>query len=246
MKHRNQIERKESGAHAQHIACGLVEVKLAPPDASTGVETMSFEGYGAVFGNLDSYGDVIEPGAFASYLSDIQSGKQQWPVMLLQHGGYGMTADDMMPIGVWASLAEDGKGLKVSGNLPDTPRGREVYALMKMTPRPAIDGLSIGYIAKEWEPRSKPDDPRRRLKRIDLVEISLVTFPANGKARVDQVKSGLGAREAEKALRDAGFSRTESKTILAGGFKSIPLRDVEDYGQLAEIIRRNTEIFTSR
>lgn len=228
----------------QHLQCGLIELKLAPVDA--GADTMSFEGYGAVFGNVDSYGDIIEPGAFSAFLSDIQSGKQNWPAMLLQHGGYGMTAEDMTPIGVWTSLSEDGKGLKVSGKLADTPRGREVYGLLKMTPRPALDGLSIGYIAKEWEPRSKPDDPRRRLKRIDVAEISPVTFPANGKARVDSVKSGLSIRDAERSLRDAGFSRTEAKAILASGFKAIPPRDAEDYGELAELIRRNTAILSQQ
>lgn len=226
----------------EHINCGLIELKFAPAEDGSGLDTMSFEGYGAVFGNVDAYGDVIEPGAFASYLSDVQSGKQQWPAMLLQHGGYGMTAEDMTPIGVWTSLAEDGKGLKVSGKFADTPRGREIHSLMKMSPRPAIDGLSIGYIAKEWEPRSKPDDPRRRLKRIDLIEISPVTFPANGKARVDQVKSGLTIRTAEKALREAGYSRTEAKAILAAGYKAMPPRDAEDYGQLADLIRRSTAI----
>lgn len=226
----------------EHINCGLIELKFAPAEDGSGLDTMSFEGYGAVFGNVDAYGDVIEPGAFSTYLSDVQSGKQQWPAMLLQHGGYGMTAEDMTPIGVWTSLAEDGKGLKVSGKFADTPRGREIHSLMKMSPRPAIDGLSIGYIAKDWEPRSKPDDPRRRLKRIDLIEISPVTFPANGKARVDQVKSGLTIRTAEKALRDAGFSRTEAKAILAEGFKAMPPRDAEDYGQLADLIRRSTAI----
>lgn len=242
MQRRNKIERKESSVQAPHMLCNLVELKFAAGD---GADELSFDGYGAVFGNVDSYGDIIEPGAFSAFLSDVQSGKQNWPAMLLQHGGYGMTAEDMTPIGVWTSLAEDGKGLKVSGKLADTPRGREVYALMKMTPRPAIDGLSIGYIAKEWEPRSKPDDPRRRLKRIDVVEISPVTFPANGKARVDQVKSGLSIRDAEKALRDAGFSRNEAKAIVADGYKTMPPRDAEDYGQLAEIIRRNTAILQS-
>lgn len=228
----------------QHLNCGLIELKFAPSDSAADV--MSFEGYGAVFGNVDAYGDIIEPGAFAAYLSDAQSGKQRWPAMLLQHGGYGMTAEDMTPIGIWSSLAEDGKGLKVGGKLADTPRGREIYALMKMTPRPAIDGLSIGYIAKEWEPRSKPDDPRRRLKRIDLAEISPVTFPANGKALVDSVKSGLFIREAERALREAGFSRTEAKAILADGFKAISPRDAEEYGELADMIRRNITIFSTQ
>lgn len=224
----------------QHLNCGLIELKFAP--AEDGTDTMSFEGYGAVFGNVDAYGDVIEPGAFASYLADVKNGKQNWPAMLLQHGGWGMSAEDLTPIGVWTDLAEDGKGLKVSGKLADTPRGREIHQLMKMAPRPAIDGLSIGYIPKEWEQRTKPEDPRRRLKRIDLVEISPVTFPANGKARVDAVKS---IRTAEQALREVGFSQSEAKAILASGFKAIPQREVEGTDELAETIRRTTAILTS-
>lgn len=226
----------------EHLQCGLIELKFAAPDA--GPDAMSFDGYGAVFGNVDSYGDVIEPGAFSAYLSDVQSGKQNWPAMLLQHGGYGMTAEDMMPVGIFTSLGEDGKGLKFTGKLADIARARDAYTLMKMQPRPAIDGMSIGYIAKEWEPRSKPDDPRRRLKRIDVVEISLVTFPANGKARVDSVKSDQSIRDAEKALRDAGFSRAEAKAILAKGFSAMPQRDVEDFTALADLIRRNTSILS--
>lgn len=217
----------------RRLDCGLIELKLAPPE--DGVETMTFSGYGAVFNNIDAYGDVIEPGAFAQYLSDVQAGKQPWPAMLSQHGGWGMTSDDMTPIGVWTELAEDGKGLKVSGKLADIERGRNLRALMKMTPRPAINGLSIGYIPKEWEPRSKPDDPRRRIKRIDLVEISPVTFPANNRARVDSVKSAdsIRVRDAELALRDAGFSANEAKAILAEGFNSA-LRDAGSTG-LAEL-----------
>ena len=97
----------------RRLNCGLIELKLAPSDDS-GV--MSFSGYGAAFNNVDAYGDVIEPGAFAAFLSDVESGKQAWPAMLSQHGGYGMTAEDMTPVGVWSELAEDGKGLKVGGN----------------------------------------------------------------------------------------------------------------------------------
>lgn len=223
-----------------HLICDLIELKFAPDDA--GAETMEFEGYGAVFKNIDAYGDTIEPGAFAAYLAEVQGGSRPWPAMLLQHGGMGLTAEDMTPIGVWTSLAEDGKGLKVSGKLADTARGREIHALMKMQPRPAINGLSIGYIAKEAEPRSRPEDPRRRLKRIDLVEISPVTFPANTLARVGAVKS---IRTAEQALRDAGFSRAEAKAILATGFNAVSPRDAEDTGELADLIRRSTAILTS-
>lgn len=208
------------------LACGLVELKF---DAGTDAETMTFSGYGAVFGNIDSYGDVIAPGAFGSYLSDVSSGRQPWPLMLSQHGGMGLTADDVTPIGVWTDLAEDGKGLRVQGRLADTPRGREMYQLMKMAPRPAVDGLSIGYIAKESTPRSKPEEPRRTLKRIDLVEISVVSRPANGLARVASVKSIQTIREFEAFLRDVGgFSHAEAKALASVGYRALnDLRDEE-------------------
>lgn len=225
----------------RHLECGLIELKVAP--STDGTETMTFEGYGAVFGNVDAYGDIIEPGAFASFLSDAQSGKQQWPAMLSQHGGWGMSADDMTPVGVWAELSEDGKGLKVKGQLAETARGRDLYTLMKMSPRPAINGLSIGYIPKEWEPRSKPEDPRRRIKKVDLIEISPVTFPANNRARVDSVKSAdsIRVRDAETALRDAGFSANEAKAILATGFKTA-MRDAgsDELAELCAAIERGS------
>ena len=228
----------------RRLNCGLIELKLAPSE--DGVQTMTFEGYGSVFNNVDAYGDVIEPGAFAAFLSDAQAGKQAWPSMLSQHGGWGMTSEDLTPVGVWSELAEDGKGLKIKGQFADTARGRDLHTLMKMSPRPAINGLSIGYIPKEWEPRSKPDDPRRRIKKIDLIEISPVTFPANNRALVGSVKSAdvIRVRDAEMALRDAGFSANEAKAILAEGFTTA-LRDAGS-SELAElkaaIERRNAAL----
>ena len=226
-------------AHLEHLLCRFNEIKVAPTDSPS----MDFEGYGAVFGNVDAYGDVIEPGAFASYLSDAQSGKQPWPSMLLQHGGWGVTAEDLMPAGVWTSLSEDGKGLHSKGTLADIQKARDAYTLMKMSPRPAIDGLSIGYYAREWQERSKPEDPRRRIKRIDLVEISLVTFPANGKARVLGVKSiGETERDIEGWLmRDAGLSRREARIAINQGFKALIGKQdaVGELDELAAIINRN-------
>lgn len=228
----------------QHLACALMEIKLAPTES--GVDAMSFSGYGAAFNNVDSYGDVIAPGAFAKFLSDVQEQKQPWPAMLSQHGGWGATADDMTPVGVWTHLAEDGAGLQVTGQLADTPRGRELYTLMKMSPRPAIDGLSIGYIAKSFTPRSKPEDPRRTLTQIDLMEISPVTFPANRSARVASVKTleefGTLA-DIEDYLRDVGgFSHKEAKTLVAR-IKRLGLPDAGlDFNELAALITRNTAI----
>jgi hypothetical protein len=63
-------------------------------------------GYGSVFNNIDSYGDVVAPGAFKKTIADAESGTKSWPAMLLQHGGE--SAQDQTPIGtglVWRKTA---------------------------------------------------------------------------------------------------------------------------------------------
>lgn len=224
------------------IALGELKAEAAGEEGE-----MRFKGYGAVFGNRDSYDDVIEKGAFAATLAMAEK-SGQYPAMLLQHGGgFFGSAMDMTPIGVWDVLSEDSKGLKVDGVLAGTPRGIEVYTLMKMKPRPAITGLSIGYIAKKFTVGTKQGEPRRVLHEIDLMEISPVTFPANGKARVTGVKSVSGSllteREFEQLLQDAGLSRSESRVVTTQGYKSLlTMQDAgsEELNQLAEMIRRNT------
>ena len=216
-----------------------LEIKSA--QTASPEEGMTFSGYGAVFGNVDSYNDVIDKGAFANTIKSFkESGK--WPAMLSQHGGWLSSAQDMTPVGVWTEMREDDHGLYVEGKLADTPRGRELYELMKMTPRPAIDGMSIGYFVTDSVDEKKEGEYIRHIKGIDLVELSLVTFPANKEARVSGVKSEeLTIRDAERALRDAGFSRAEAKRILADGFSSLSLRDADekDNTEIAELLRRN-------
>lgn len=205
-----------------------LELKFDP-----GGEAMTFAGYGAYFNNVDSYGDVIAPGAFTKTLREARS-TGNWPAMLLQHGSF-LGGDDNMPVGVWTEMREDDKGLWVEGQLADTQRGRDTYALLKMSPRPAINGMSIGFRATEWAMRTKPDEPRRTLKAVELFEISLVTFPANGKARVESVKAADSintVREFEQFLRDeGGFSHAAAKAIAAGGFKAKDPRDEDEAEQ---------------
>ncbi len=157
--------------------------------------------------------------------------------MLAQHGGWGISSTDMTPIGVWESLKENGTGLKASGILAPTPRGTEIYTLMKMQPRPAIDGLSIGYVAKKFTLGTKKDEPRRLLHEVDLMEISPVTFPANGKARVTAVKSAdFTERDFERWLmQDAGLTRSESRIVINQGFKSLIAMQDAGSSELAEL-----------
>lgn len=223
------------------LACQLVELKFAGGDSD-----MAFSGYGAVFGNVDSYGDVLVKGAFTDTLARAKSAND-WPAMLSQHGSF-LGGDSNTPVGVWTDMYEDDKGLVTEGKLAPTSRGQELYALMKMTPRPAINGLSIGYVPKEWSMRSRPDEPRRTLKKVDLMEVSIVTMPANPKARIRQVKSDMTIRDFEDFLRDAGgFSNAQAKAIASSGFKSIEaMRDAGDGNEVADSVGRLISILTGK
>jgi uncharacterized protein len=217
-----------------------IEIKLASDDFDA--KTGEFAGYGAVFGNVDSYGDVIARGAFKGTLREWEE-RGKLPPMLLQHGGgWGGSADDMLPVGQWLEMEENAKGLKVKGKLfaMATERGQYIYEGMKSG---VLDGLSIGFRTKKFTMGTKPTEPSRTLEEIDLMEVSIVTFPANGKARVSNVKAAESVktiREFEDFLRDVGgFSHAKAKAIAASGFKGHSEPRDEDGGALADLIRRN-------
>lgn len=181
-----------------------LEVKLLGGDSQCG----SFEGYGAVFGNMDSKGDVIEPGAMTASLLERKRSGRPLPPMLKMHGAAMGNAQE--PIGIWEEMEEDQSGLRVKGRLigMDTEQGRWNYAQLRDG---ALRGLSIGFRARNFRRGSgKAGEPSRYLKTIDLIEVSLVDDPANALAQVYSFKSGFNPREVETALRDAGFSRAEA------------------------------------
>lgn len=213
-----------------------------------------FSGYGAIFGNVDSYGDVIQKGAFKDSLREWED-KGKLPPMLLQHGGgmFGGGADDLLPVGKWLSMEENSKGLKVEGELfaLGTERGQYIYEGLKAG---ALDGLSIGYRVKKFTQGTKPNEPRRKLEAVDLMELSIVTFPANDKARVGTVKSDFDPRELEASLRDASLSRSDAVKAVAV-FRKLLQRDAaepttsprdEVGAAIAAIARRNIATLTAR
>lgn len=169
-------------------------------------EDGTVEGYGSVFDVQDSYADVIEKGAFAKSISTHKSAKSM-PAMLWQH-------DSSQPIGVWTSMSEDDNGLRISGRLAmDTVKGKEAHALLKMG---ALNGLSIGFMTKQF--RYDQETEIRTLTEVDLWEVSLVTFPANTQARVTQVKSVddlQTLKDAERVLRDSGFSKQDALAFVS-------------------------------
>ncbi len=190
------------------------------------------EGYGSVFGVRDSYDDVIAAGAFqASLAAHKKAGTM--PAMLWQH-------DSGKPIGVWTDMVEDSKGLRIKGQLAlDTVLGKEAHALLKMG---ALNGLSIGFVSKQWAYDRETDI--RTLTEIDLWEVSLVTFPANGAARVTNVKSVddmVAPKDAEQILRDAGWSKANatafvSRVMKMGQQRSESARDIANALKAADAL----------
>ena len=149
-----------------------------------------FEGYSAVFNNLDSGGDVILPGAFQEFVKT-RDGKT---IILYQH-----SARD--PIGK-GEVAQDSYGLHIRGELAlDDPTAQKAYGLMKSG---VIDSMSIGYDVLPGGEAFK--NGRRELSRLKLFECSVVTFGMNDLARVETVKSAMDCtspRELEHLLRDS-------------------------------------------
>ena len=144
----------------------------------------TFEGYAAVFGNVDRAGERIDASAFARTLS--KRAGEPLPV-LWQH-------DTARPIGIGEVVA-DRRGLAIKGSfLLATQAGSEAYETAKAG---AVKGLSICYrvVRDAWE------ESVRVLKEIELFEVSLVTIPANPEARLVTVKAE--AREVEqKQMQD--------------------------------------------
>ncbi len=132
-----------------------------------------FAGYASVFHVVDSQRDEMMAGAFRDTLK-----QRDTPVKLLwQH-----RMDE--PIGVVTSLFEDKQGLYIEGKLLlDVAQAREAHSLLKAG---AVSGLSIGYSPRRYT--RDPDTGVRKLFAVDLVEISLVTLPANAQAQVTVVK----------------------------------------------------------
>ena len=188
-----------------------------------------FSGYASIFGNEDQGNDIVQKGAFTKSLTQRPAPKVK---MLFQH-----KTDE--PIGVFEKIYEDQKGLYVQGRLAmKTQKGKETYELLKMG---ALDGMSIGFKA---DPQKQGYNENKRgirtLKEVDLMEISLVTFPMNEQAMVQSVKGNLKSiRDWEKILRDAGgLSRTEAKIGAKALAESLNQRDADENKKLVALLHK--------
>ncbi|MDK8809098.1 HK97 family phage prohead protease [Corynebacterium striatum] len=145
-------------------------------------EKAEFEAYASVFGNRDSYGDVVQKGAFAASLK--AWAEKGAPIPLLW--GHNM-ADPDFNIGMVTSAEEDEHGLKVVCELDtDSPKGAQVHRLLKQG---RVREMSFAFAATSSEYGELDGKSVRFLKEVDLFEVSVVPLGANPETEVLAVKS---------------------------------------------------------
>lgn len=155
-----------------------VAIKAGPEDELGEGE---FIGYASVFGNVDSYGDIVEPGAFAKTLSEWEDDQLAIPVLW----GHDFS-DPFSNIGSVVSAKEDDKGLRVHCKLDlDNHKAAQVYRLLKSN---RVGKMSFAYDVIEGEKR----DDGYHLRELKLYEVSIVPIGANDETEIVAVKAALG------------------------------------------------------
>lgn len=172
-------------------------------DEGTGL----IEGYASTFGNIDSYGDTIAPGAFTATLQQHAADGTTIP-LLFEHD-----RDLGAHVGQIVEASEDSEGLFIRAQLDvDDEAGAKALRLAKGR---RITGLSIGFMPVDIDTDIVDDTPVTRINEIDLREVSLVLNPADAAARVTSVKS------ADPELADRLDRREKGAEQVAGLLKSL-------------------------
>ena len=154
--------------------------ELQDIDDKTGI----VKGYGSIFGNIDSDGDIITKGAYTKTISE-NGNRVKY---LYQH-------QMDKPLGKMVNLYEDEKGLMFEAEIPKTQLGKDVLELMKAG---VITENSVGILPMQKE--GCPDGMEncyRKLTEVKLYEISAVTLAANDEAMILDVKGNF---DKEKVL----------------------------------------------
>ena len=210
---------------AKRITLGL-EVKQVEEDD----KFFTFTGIAST-GDLDLGRDRVAPGAFTETLADLRRralpipdlpGKQRLLPALWQH-------DMRAPIGSFIDMQESSTTLSVEAVMPKS----DTFVSGRVVPQMrggSIGGLSIGYIAEEFEFES--DGEVRVLNKVRLLETSLVTIPMNPNAIITDVKAKLpflnidqlnssSERELENLLKSGVSTSAETAKHIVHALKAL-------------------------
>lgn len=159
------------------------QVKAGPDD---GLEDGQFTAYASVFGNVDSYGDVVTKGAFADSLSSW--GETGNPIPLLY--GHNMSDPDFN-IGHVKSAVEDDYGLLITSELDlENPKAAQVHRMLKGG---RVNQMSYAYDVVDSGPTEVDGVKATELRQIKLYEVSVVAIGANQATEVLSVKAQVAA-----------------------------------------------------
>lgn len=169
-----------------------VKIKAGPDD---GLAEGQFQAYASVFGNKDSYGDVVVKGAFADDLKVWEASGSPIPLLF----GHNMSDPDYN-IGHVVKAAEDDHGLLVTAQLDlENPKAVQTYRLLKGR---RINQMSFAYDVLEGGPaKSESLGDYYELRKLKTYEVSVVPIGANQETEVLAVKAAVDAIAGEKAGR---------------------------------------------
>lgn len=177
----------------------------AGPDA--GLEDGHFEAYASVFGNVDSYGDVVVAGAFADSLKEWDASGLALPVLW----GHNMQDPDYN-IGHVVEAVEDERGLKVRAALDlESPKAAQVYRLLKAG---RVSQMSFAFDVLDGAMAERDGDDVYELRRLKLYEVSVVPIGANQETEVLAVK-GM-TEQMTAAVRNGRELPTKTVDALRG------------------------------
>lgn len=157
--------------------------------ASIGSTGRTAVGYAAVFNAQANIGDLfieqVAPGAFDDAVAggDVRALLDHDPARLL-----GRTVSGTL------RLAQDATGLAVEIDLPDTGDGRDVATLLE---RGDITGMSFGFVVTKETWDETGNIPKRTIQKVDLREVSIVSFPAYADTSV-ALRSLEGQRQEQR------------------------------------------------
>ncbi|MCI8442560.1 MAG: HK97 family phage prohead protease [Provencibacterium sp.] len=162
-----------------------------------------FEGYASVFGNVDSGGDIVEPGAFTECL---ENGIGRIKILALHN-------DAWLPIGVPLELKEDKTGLYIKGKVSDTSMGKDIKILLRDG---VLNEMSIGYDPVDYDYDA---EMIRHLRKVELWEVSLVTWAMNEQATVTGYKALQ--RGVEDIAAETERARKEGRRISGARLQTL-------------------------
>ncbi|RIY01483.1 HK97 family phage prohead protease [Aureimonas flava] len=203
---------------------GYLRLKL---DASA--QTGNVTGLGSVFGNVDSYGDMVMPGAFAKSLAQHKR-EGTMPLMLWMH-------DQTKPIGRWLDMEETDIGLLVRGQFnTQTTAGKDAFHHVTGGD---VAGLSIGYRVPDGGAEIDQKTGVQKLRGVELFEVSVVSFPANRQSLIQ-----LGSKsELEDHLRKSGMSKEAARRVAFGGWPALDQSAPSDFSPLLAALQASARRF---